>query len=77
MKTLDQLHIGEQGIIAALAAQSNIYRRLLDLGFVPGARVCCLFPAVFGDPRAYLIKNTVIALRRSDARTILLKEESK
>ncbi|MGM9522666.1 MAG: ferrous iron transport protein A [Oscillospiraceae bacterium] len=42
-------------------------RRLLDLGFTPGARVTCLFAAPSGNPRAYMVRGSIIALRSSDA----------
>ena len=39
----------------------------MDLGFTPGAGVRCLFAAPSGDPRAYMVRGSVIALRRADA----------
>ena len=39
----------------------------MDLGFTPGAGVTCLFAAPSGDPRAYMVRGSVIALRRADA----------
>ena len=35
--------------------------------------VTCLFPSAFGDPKAYRVKDTVVALRRADARNILCR----
>lgn len=51
-------------------ADSAMAGRLYDLGFTPGASVECLFAAPSGNPRAYLIRGTVIALRNSDAAAI-------
>ena len=48
-------------------------RHLLALGFVAGQSVTCLMRAFPGDPTAYRILDTVVALRRSDARGIWLK----
>ena len=45
----------------------DITTRLMDLGLTRGARVRCLFAAPSGEPRAYLIRGAVIALRREDA----------
>lgn len=69
---LSQLSPGQSGIILALSKNLNIQRRLLDLGFVPGTRIKCLIRSPLGDPTAYLIRGTVIALRREDASKILI-----
>ena len=48
-------------------------RRLLDLGFTPGARVRSEMRTFAGDPRAYRIRGVLIALRREQARQILVR----
>ncbi len=53
----------------------GIGRRLMDLGFTPGAETACLLAAPGNGMRAYLIRGTVIALRRKEARQVILKEE--
>ena len=50
----------------------EVRRRLMDLGLTPGARVTCLFSAPSGDPRAYMVRGSVIALRREDAAGVVL-----
>lgn len=50
-------------------------RRLLDLGFTPGARVAVALDNVFGDPRAYLVRGTLIALRSDHASHIWVVPE--
>jgi ferrous iron transport protein A len=65
--TLDALAVGESMVIAALSGEASMRRRLEDLGFGEGALVSCLGAAPLGDPRAYLVCGTVIALRRKDA----------
>ena len=72
--TFDQLELQKNAVISALSTVGDMRRRLLDLGFVPGAQVCCLFTGPSGEPRAYLIKNTVVALRRADASTIHVRK---
>ena len=51
----------------------RIQQRLMDLGFVPGSEVRPLFAAPLGDPRAYLVCDTVIALRQKDAATVAVE----
>lgn len=74
--SLAALKIGEQGVICSLAAGSDS-RRLWELGFVPGSEVRALLRAPSGDPTAYAVCGTVIALRRADAEKILLSSSGK
>lgn len=71
---LSRLHTGEGAPVAVLLTPNPLRRRLMDLGFTPGTRVTCLFAAPGGDPRAYLVRDTVIALRNTDAQTVLTED---
>ena len=68
--TMDQLKPGETAIIRDLHASGATRRRLLDLGFSAESRVTCVGKSPFGDPAAYWIRGTVIALRKTDSRQI-------
>lgn len=50
-------------------------RRLLDLGFVKGSDISIDLINPLGEPNAYLIKGTSIALRKDQAAKILIKRE--
>ena len=69
-RTLDQLLPGESATVTGLDMESAARQRLVSLGFVPGQPVTALLRSCFGDPTAYRIMDTVIALRCSDARHI-------
>ncbi len=60
------------GISKELRGESR--RRLLDLGFVKGAEVSIDLLNPLGEPKAYLIKGTSIALRNNQASKILIKK---
>jgi DtxR family Mn-dependent transcriptional regulator len=66
---LAQLTPGERGRILGLtpACRGAERRRLLDLGFVPGTEVAAELTGPAGDPTAYRIRGTLIALRREQA----------
>lgn len=49
-------------------------RRLLDLGFVKGSKIKIDLLNPLGEPNAYLIKGTSIALRKELASKILIKK---
>ena len=49
-------------------------RRMLDLGFVPGAEVVVVRKAPLGDPVEYRIKGTAVSMRQRDADAVLVEE---
>jgi len=53
--------------------QGYTRRRLLDLGLIPGTRVVPELSNSFGDPRAYRIRGTLIALRREQASHVIAR----
>ena len=52
------------------AIDSSMKKRLMDIGLIPGTAVECVGESPLGDPRAYLIRGAVIAIRRTDGREI-------
>ena len=71
--TLAQVPEGTEVCIRDLQTDIAIRRRLLDLGLIPGTRVQCLQKSPFGDPTAFLIRGTVIALRGQDCNSIAVQ----
>ena len=73
-KTLDEVCLGETAVVKKLDARGAARMRFLDLGIVCGTEIKPLFKSVFGDPVAFQIRGTVIALRQKDCRTIIIKD---
>ena len=71
--TLEQLAVGQEAVIAALNAPEEERARFLALGFVPGGRVRAVQESPWRGPVAYEVCGAVIALRRRDARGVLLE----
>ncbi len=67
---LDALAVGDRMVIAAVGGECEMRGRLEDLGFDEGSVICCIGAAPLGDPRAYLIRGSVVALRQADARCV-------
>jgi len=69
---LDTLLVGEKGAVTAISPLSRGVerRRLFDLGIIPGTVVGVEMVNPGGDPTAYRIRGSVIALRSSQARLI-------
>lgn len=55
------------------AVQGFTRRRFLDLGLTPGALIHPELHNFFGDPRAYRVRGTLIALRKDQAEQIWVK----
>lgn len=72
---LTELNHNQHAEIVAIdeACQGFTRRRFLDLGLTPGAKIYPELHNFFGDPRAYRIRGTLIALRRDQAAQILVK----
>ena len=64
---LCNLPLNTIGIIDNLNCSGNIRRRLLDLGLVKGTQIIPVLKSPSGDPTAYEIRKTLIALRKEDS----------
>lgn len=69
-KKLSELRKGEKAMIVSVNLNGLTRRRLYDLGFIPGTLVQVVFESPLGDPVAYLIRNTLIALRKDESEKI-------
>ncbi|MCA0173918.1 ferrous iron transport protein A [Bacillus sp. RAR_GA_16] len=58
---------GDRIRIKEVAIEGVMRRRLLDLGFVPGAIVDVLKKSPLGDPIAFRVSHTTIALRKEES----------
>ena len=71
-KDLTSVKEGISAEVKHLSSDGLSNRRLLDLGFVPGTRITCLYAAPSVTPRAYLVRGAVVALRQNDAKKVLI-----
>ena len=65
--TLDILPLNSSGKIISLNCTGPIHRRLLDLGLVKNTSIKTILISPFGDPTAYEVRGSTIALRKEDA----------
>ena len=73
--TLADLEEGQAADVVALDASCQGFsrRRLMDLGFTPGARLQPSLSTFSKDPRAYRVRGTLVALRSDQARQVLVR----
>ena len=76
VRRLSDLAAGQLGEVVELdpGLRGFMRRRLLDLGFTPGARVRPDLTTFAGDPRAYRVRGTTIALRRDQSARVLVRD---
>ncbi len=72
---LSDLPHGEAAEVVDLDDQCQGFsrRRLMDLGFTEGAAIRPVLRTFAGDPRAYEIRGTVVAVRRDQAAHVLVR----
>ena len=69
---LSELTPGTSAVIRSLLSEGTLRRRLITAGFLENTPVRCVVRSPLGEPAAYLIRDTVVALRRREAETILV-----
>ncbi len=74
-KSLKDLLPGQKACVTELSGEEHIKRRLQDMGLVRGTIVECIGKSPMGDPKAYLVRGTVIGLRDEDAQNIWTEGE--
>lgn len=72
-RTLAELEIGAFARIISVEGDSAVSRRLLEMGVTPGARVRVIKNAPFGCPMEIRVRNSHLALRRSEADSIFVE----
>ncbi len=73
LASLADLACGESCIVSGLQSSGDpeLRRELLELGFVPGTAVKMVAKSLFGEPLAYELRGTRIALRKVEAAMVL------
>ncbi len=73
--TLNKLRLNTTAKIESLNCTGSIHRRLLDLGLVKGTKITPVLISPSGDPTAYEIRGSIIALREEDSKNIKIFKE--
>ena len=73
--TLNDIKVGQSGVITAVGGEGALRLRLLDMGLIPKTRVRVQKVAPMGDPIQIQIRGYELTIRREDAQRIELQEE--
>ena len=72
--SLCDIEIDDKVIIKSVESSKNIKRRLLDMGLIEGTCVECVLKSMFNDPKAYLVRGTIISIRNEDSKYIMVEK---
>jgi Fe2+ transport system protein FeoA len=75
--SLARLPVGTQARVISISGSGAIARRLMEMGVVPGAPVRIIKAAPLGDPIEIRVRGYHLALRRTEAQTILVMMSDK
>ena len=73
VRTVNELEIGEIGVVTKIIGEETIKRRLLDLVLIEGTGIKTVLISPSGDPRAFEFRGSLIAIRKEDAKNIMIK----
>lgn len=73
--TLDKLELNKTGYIKNLTCNDSVKRRLLDLGLINGTAITPIFVSPSGDPTAFEVRGSIIAIRVEDTSLIDIKHK--
>jgi len=71
---LGDVKIGNFAIVKTLNCEGKIRQRFFDLGIFEGAEIKVLAFAPLSDPIIIEVKGSIMAIRRNDAKKIILSE---
>ncbi len=74
MITLNELNLGEEAMVGSVEANGGLKRRFLDIGLIKGTKVKCVAVSPQRDPKAFLIRGAVIAIRNKDSALIRMED---
>ena len=74
--SLDKLDINKCAKIHSLNCNGDLRRRLLDLGLVNGTNITAVLKSPTGNPIAYEVRGSIIALRKEDSKLIMINYEN-
>lgn len=75
--TLNELKIGDSGVITAVGGEGALRCRLLDMGLTPRTLVTLRKVAPMGDPIEIHVRGYELTLRMEDARQITVEKRDR
>ncbi len=64
---------GSCGVVARLGIQGQDAKRLIELGIIPGVKICMLRTAPLGDPLLIELRGYRLSIRKKTAELIVME----
>ena len=71
--TINDLKIGQSGVISTVGGEGSLHLRFLDMGLIPGTKVTLQKVAPMDDPIQIQLRGYELTIRREDAMKIELE----
>ena len=75
LRTLEQLAIGQRGVIRHIDCDRRTGCRLMEMGLLPGTPIEMVRRAPLGDPLKIRLRGYLLSLRKAEASSIYLASE--
>lgn len=75
MPSLADLPLAGRARLLTVGGERHFRRRLLELGFVPGAEVVLRKVAPLGDPMEFEVRHCRISIRRTEAAAVQVEPQ--
>lgn len=70
MCKLCELEINQKATVKKVLAQGKLKRRFIDIGIIEGTEIECITISPQGNPKAFLIRGALFAIRNEDSALI-------
>ena len=70
-KGLDTIKVGDKVKVISIKHNKSVKQRLKDIGITENSEVECVGVSPLGDPIAFLVRGTVVAIRKCDCKQII------
>lgn len=71
--SLDKINLNEKYLIDEVLLDEHTKKRIYDLGLIENTIIEAVYKSPFGDPVAYSVRGTIIAIRNNDAKKIIVR----
>lgn len=73
MRTLAELRVGSQAVVARIDGADELSCRLMEMGLTPGVELRVVGVAPLGDPLELELRGYRLSVRRSEAARVQLQ----
>jgi len=76
LRSLAEMRPGDGGRVETVGGETDVRRRLLEMGLTQGATVRVVRMAPLGDPIELAVRGYRLSVRRTEARWVMVQMES-